>query len=948
MLYVFAKDGGDPIQTGMLTVNVTIGDYNDHDPLFVKETYNVTVQENVKVGHLVVKVSATDEDAGDNGEITYQYSPRQMGEGPNFFNLDDNTGEIKVKKRLEYLPASSSYEMVVIARDHGDPQRNSQAKVIINILDTNNNAPSIKVRILSGTTHALVSENATIGANIVHIEASDGDSGSNGEVDCSIQSDHFEIKPMQINQYTVTILKRLDREKEAQYNITIFCQDRGTPSLSSSSEFVVDILDENDNTPEFSMKKFIAYIYENNENGDNIIQVTATDRDVGNNAKIRYSLGSDAGDRVYIETNTGIIHAQKIFDRENETSIEFTVIATDSSPPFHSANARVLLEIKDENDEYPAFAVTRFELTVDENLSDNVWVGQLLASDNDEGVNQKISYHLDPQNESPPPFSVLENGTVLTLQGFDRENISSYTFSVIAVDGGINALTSTAEVRVTISDENDNTPVILFPDNMNMNSTVYVAHSTEPNSVIGRIVAEDADYGKNSKISYLFVDGNSNNIFYLDVDSGEIFLNRELELKDIKSYNLVVSIHDNGDQQMTTRASLEISVFLSNVTTQAPVYDDTEAKNILIVVSISCVTFVLSALMIILICIVKRMDDRKKPYSSKAVEELHVMETLSGDSIKSVSSSSSHDMIVLSDNKLVKKSKKEVSFSLEGEEQLSTYPDVLDGKAMKTFQPYPVVHNKESFPLSPMQEPVENERQQREIHRMASLRLQQALLQSQSKTWTGQEEDKQYLQFVKNLDDTHSQSSGETTTSDSGRGGSDEDIHNSNVHDSDEVQSRSSTSTRSACISNDSGVSPTSVTKQPDFIGYHAGVHHPNTFLSSFRRDNNIRNSSSVPTKKFPLKSSVPSYNRTDRDSFPKSKRGMPLFDKNTERCSQRTSNNINLMNSFDDTYSESATGTRDDDTDSTTTSGSYTIDPEDLCTEINDLFFRPDASTIV
>ena len=70
-LRVTACDGGEPPLTAHLDVIIVIGDANDHAPAFERSVYNAKVTENCAVGTTIMRLSAEDQDEGDNGRVVY-------------------------------------------------------------------------------------------------------------------------------------------------------------------------------------------------------------------------------------------------------------------------------------------------------------------------------------------------------------------------------------------------------------------------------------------------------------------------------------------------------------------------------------------------------------------------------------------------------------------------------------------------------------------------------------------------------------------------------------------------------------------------------------------------------------------------------------------------------------------------------------------------------------
>ncbi|NWZ88121.1 PCDB5 protein, partial [Poecile atricapillus] len=69
---VIAVDGGSPPRTGTTEVKIVILDVNDNAPVFTQAVYIGKVLENMPEGSVVLMVLAMDQDAGVNGEISYQ------------------------------------------------------------------------------------------------------------------------------------------------------------------------------------------------------------------------------------------------------------------------------------------------------------------------------------------------------------------------------------------------------------------------------------------------------------------------------------------------------------------------------------------------------------------------------------------------------------------------------------------------------------------------------------------------------------------------------------------------------------------------------------------------------------------------------------------------------------------------------------------------------------
>ena len=136
-LFIDAFDGGVPPLKGSMTVNVTIQDVNDNQPIFNQSRYFASVPENATVGTSVLQVCATDTDAGPNGQIFYSINRRQT-DRDSIFVIDKDTGVISVNRPLDF-ESKEVHELVVVAKDNGVQPLETTVFVSISVIDVNDN-----------------------------------------------------------------------------------------------------------------------------------------------------------------------------------------------------------------------------------------------------------------------------------------------------------------------------------------------------------------------------------------------------------------------------------------------------------------------------------------------------------------------------------------------------------------------------------------------------------------------------------------------------------------------------------------------------------------------------------------------------------------------------------------------------------------------------------------
>ncbi|XP_039692306.1 protocadherin gamma-A12-like [Pteropus medius] len=457
-LVLTASDGGEPVRTGTARIRVKVVDVNDNAPAFAQSEYRVSVPENVVVGTTLLLVNATDPDEGANAEVMYSFRYVD-NKAAQLFKLDCNLGTISTTGELNH-EESGFYEMEVQAMDNAG--YSARAKVLITVVDVNDNAPEVVVTSLSSS----VLENSPRGTLIALLNVNDQDSGENGHVICFIQGNlPFKLEKSYENYYSLVTDTLLDRELVPSYNITVTVTDRGSPSLSTETHISLNVADINDNPPAFSHASYTAYIPENNPRGASIVSVTAYDPDYGKNAQVTYSLvedtlqGAPLSSYVSINSDTGVLYALRSFDYEQSRDLQLRVTAHDSGDPPLSNNVSLSIFVLDQNDNtpeilYPALPTdgsTGVELAP-RSAEPGYLVTKVVAVDRDSGQNAWLSYRLLKASE-PGLFAVgLHTGEVRTARALlDRDTIKQ-SLVVAVQDHGQPPLSATVTLTVAVAD----------------------------------------------------------------------------------------------------------------------------------------------------------------------------------------------------------------------------------------------------------------------------------------------------------------------------------------------------------------------------------------------------------------------------------------------------------------------------------------------------------------
>lgn len=591
-----AVDGGTPPRSGSTLVRISILDVNDHHPEFEHKAYNVSVMENLDPGTRIVQVKALDQDTGKHGDILYGFHGKTTSLYGDMFWINATEGTIYVIGNLD-CEQRNTYVLTVIASD-SNPDSSAKTRVTITVLDQNDNAPRITLHSVSEDGSMHISEYSINGTFVAHLTVADPDSGRNGEFTCVLDSPNFLLHELYATEFKLATAALFDRETQSSYELLLICHDHGTTSKTSSLAIDIEILDENDNSPVFSKLDYVTSVLENNERGGILIKVKAIDKDYLDNGHVQYHIDKYIEDLFGIDEDTGIITVKTPLDREQIPSVRFLVFAVDGGGPPLTATATVTVNILDENDENPEFLQPRYNFVVNENKAIGTELGQVQALDADLPPFNAFTFSMHPEHSANGTFAVDKyTGKLTTTKVLDREQVQEYAVIIVAVSVGFVTKSSMTSVRIYVTDENDNSPVISYP--VRNNDTVYLSSSTPIGSKVTRVLAQDPDKGCNAKLSYNISRGNENKHFHVDSDTGVITISRELQPGSQNAFLLIVTVSDCGIPVRFAESSLNVIVNKSAMVLSSAT--SVPHQNLTVVVVIACVTSVFAFVLVVAI-----------------------------------------------------------------------------------------------------------------------------------------------------------------------------------------------------------------------------------------------------------------------------------------------------------------------------------------------------------
>uniref|UniRef100_A0A8C3XFV5 Cadherin EGF LAG seven-pass G-type receptor 1 n=1 Tax=Cyanoderma ruficeps TaxID=181631 RepID=A0A8C3XFV5_9PASS len=536
VLKVTASDHGSPRRRSATTyLTVTVSDTNDHEPVFEQPEYRET----------------TDGDAPANANMLYRLL--EPGAGDGVFEIDPRSGVVRTRASVDREEVSE-YHLVVEANDQGkDPgPRSATAMVHITVEDENDNYPQFSEK----RYLVQVPEDAPVNSQILQVQATDRDRGSNAQVHYSIVSGNLKGQ-FYIHSFSgaIDLINPLDYETIREYTLRIKAQDGGRPPLINSSGMVsVQVVDVNDNAPIFVSTPFQASVLENVPLGYSVLHIQAVDADSGENARLDAPVAGDPGFPFQINNSTGWITVAAELDRETVENYHFGVEARDHGVPVMTSSASVSITVLDVNDNNPTFTEKVYHLRLNEDAAVGSSVLTLTAVDRD--VNSVVTYQITSGN-TRNRFAITSQsgGGLITLAlPLDYKQERQYVLTVTASDG---TRFDTVQVFINVTDANTHRPVF-----QSSHYTVSVSEDKPIGTSIVTISATDEDTGENARITYILDDNIPQ--FRIDPDTGTITTLMELDYEDQASYTLAITAHDNGIPQKSDTTYVEILILDAN------------------------------------------------------------------------------------------------------------------------------------------------------------------------------------------------------------------------------------------------------------------------------------------------------------------------------------------------------------------------------------------------
>nr|XP_044987994.1 protocadherin alpha-9 isoform X2 [Jaculus jaculus] len=561
-------------------VEVEVRDINDNPPVFSVTEQKILVPESRLLDSRFPLEGACDADVGENSMLTYKLSSNEFFVLDVISKKDKSKSPVLVLRKLLDREENPRLNLLLTATDGGKPEFTGSVSLLILVLDANDNAPVFDRPVYEVKMY----ENQVNQTLVIWLNASDTDEGINRELEYSFSSLVPPVirRKFLINEKTgeVKVNDNIDFEESNNYEIHVDVTDKGNPPMAGHCTVLVEILDENDNSPEIIVTSLSLSVKEDAQVGTVIALISVSDRDSGGNGQVTCSLTPHVPFRlVSTFKNYYSLVLDSALDRETTPGYEVVVTARDGGAPALWATASVSVEVADVNDNAPAFAQAEHTVFVKENNPPGAHIFTVSATDADAQENARVTYSLVERRVGERALSSYvsvhaQSGRVHALQPLDHEELELLRFQVSARDAGEPALDGQVTLQVFVLDDNDNAPALLGPEAGVQAAGVsqLLWRSVGAGHVVTKVRAVDADSGYNAWLSYELQPeaGGARSPFRVGLYTGEISTTRALDEADAPRQRLLVLVKDHGEPALTATATVLLSLVDSGQAPKAP------------------------------------------------------------------------------------------------------------------------------------------------------------------------------------------------------------------------------------------------------------------------------------------------------------------------------------------------------------------------------------------
>uniref|UniRef100_A0A672MG93 Protocadherin 8 n=1 Tax=Sinocyclocheilus grahami TaxID=75366 RepID=A0A672MG93_SINGR len=492
-----------------------------------------------------------------------------------FIRFRESDGRLTVEERVDRERVCKRNPRCVITFDVAfvSAEQFELFHVEVEVLDVNDNSPEFP----RAECTVEISESAALGTRIALDAAEDADVGSNSIQTYHLsENTHFSIDVVTrvdgVKYAELVLVKELDRESRAFFALKLVAADGGHPAKSGATNVTVKVKDANDNSPLFDHIHYSVDVPEDTPVDSLLLDLNAVDPDEGLNGQVVYEFGKQVTKKIRqlfkLDYKTGHLTLQSPVDYEDETTYEIDVQATDLGHNPVPSVCKIIINIRDVNDNPPEIILTSITSVTDgvahvsEATGQDILVALIGIKDKDTGVNGQVSCTLNGGHGNFRLKRAYEGSyTIVTMAPLDRENIAEYNLTVVAEDFGVPPLRTVTHYIIRLTDVNDNAPTF--------SAKIYEGFIEEnqlPGTYITTILASDQDSGLNGEITYELFDTDTNSVsrFAIMNQAGNVYALQSFNYEVTKRLDLRIQASDRGWPQLHSNAVLIINVVDQN------------------------------------------------------------------------------------------------------------------------------------------------------------------------------------------------------------------------------------------------------------------------------------------------------------------------------------------------------------------------------------------------
>ncbi|XP_066480600.1 uncharacterized protein [Tiliqua scincoides] len=483
-----------------------------------------------------------------------------------YFQLDRSSGDVILKERIDRESLCGQDDPCMLLSEIMLNNPLQLHRIEVEIEDVNDNPPQFsKNQFLFE-----IPEQVPVNTRFPLESAQDPDKGENAVQNYTLShNEHFRLDVQSHSDGSkyarLLLVKPLDREVEPHIILIFSAVDGGIPKRTGTAQIIVDVLDTNDNLPQFEQSLYKLKLPENSPLDTLVTKVKASDKDIGSFGNVTYSF-SQVTENVLrsfkLDKYTGELTVAGLIDYEENRKYEINIRATDGGGL--SDYSKVIVEIEDENDNAPEMTIMSITSPLSEDSPPNTVVALFSVTDQDSGDNGRTGCTIN--TNLPFVLKPSENNyyQLLTQWVLDRERLSGYNITITATDRGSHRLSSARIIHVQISDVNDNPPVF-----QKSHYEMRLRENNIPGLLIGSVQAVDQDTEQNAKVTYSLLPGKSGHVFissYLSINSetGNLYVLRSLDYEEIKEFQATVRASDGGSPPLSSEVIVRVLIVDEN------------------------------------------------------------------------------------------------------------------------------------------------------------------------------------------------------------------------------------------------------------------------------------------------------------------------------------------------------------------------------------------------